>query len=49
MAPEKKVELGSALGSKLGTMVRRKDIEGKATAGWDHSAKAAVSTGQYRG
>jgi hypothetical protein len=32
MAPEKKVELGSALGSKQDTIVRRKDIEGKAAA-----------------
>ena len=51
MVPEQEVELGSVLGSKQGRLLDgkdRKDSEGRATVGSDHSAKVVVSTGQYR-
>ena len=49
MDPEQEVDLGSVLGSKQGRLSDRKDRDGTATVGSDHSAKVVVSTGPYHG
>lgn len=46
MVPEREVDLGSVLGSKQGNLSDRKDMDGTATVGLDHSADVVVCTGR---